>query len=160
MAEALSRFGCSNTKGMPSTPSQKSIDVCRSAPTIVMWWTPWLCSFRMSLPLALDQSRLVLAALQGAPRDELDRRLDDEDLAQPLADRVGERGVGRRPAGELHADRQRRVLLDPGRRRADEDVAADRGEAADHLADRGGEDVDAADDQHVVRAPDAAHPPA
>ena len=25
--DALSRFGCSNTNGMPSTPSQKSIDV-------------------------------------------------------------------------------------------------------------------------------------
>ena len=42
----MSRFGCSNTNGMPSTPSQKSIDVCRSAPTIVMWWTPCVCSLR------------------------------------------------------------------------------------------------------------------
>src|SRR5436190_15898811 len=32
--------------GMPRTPSQKSIDVWRSAPTIVMWWTPWLWIFR------------------------------------------------------------------------------------------------------------------
>src|SRR5215217_4836413 len=31
---------------MPRTPSQKSIDVCRSAPTSVMWWTPWVCSLR------------------------------------------------------------------------------------------------------------------
>src|SRR4051812_50197737 len=37
---------------MPSTPSQKSIDVWRSAPTIVMWWTPWLWSFRIRRFLA------------------------------------------------------------------------------------------------------------
>src|SRR4051794_38220120 len=48
LSEALSRFGCSKTNGMPSTPSQKSIDVCRPAPTRVMWWTPWLWSLRMS----------------------------------------------------------------------------------------------------------------
>ena len=28
LSAALSRLGCSNTNGMPSTPSQKSIDVC------------------------------------------------------------------------------------------------------------------------------------
>src|SRR4051812_38510093 len=33
---------------MPSTPSQKSIDVCRSAPTSVTWWTPWLWSLRIA----------------------------------------------------------------------------------------------------------------
>src|SRR5579863_3218353 len=32
---------------MPSTPSQKSIDVCRLAPVSVMWCTPWLWSFCM-----------------------------------------------------------------------------------------------------------------
>src|SRR6185437_14389755 len=32
---------------MPSTPSQKSIDVRRSAPTSVMWWTPWLWILRI-----------------------------------------------------------------------------------------------------------------
>src|ERR687885_73054 len=32
---------------MPSTPSQKPIDVWRSAPTSVMWWTPWLWSLRI-----------------------------------------------------------------------------------------------------------------
>src|SRR4051812_45803414 len=42
-----SRLGCSKTNGMPSRPSQKSIDVCRSAPTSVMWCTPWLWIFRM-----------------------------------------------------------------------------------------------------------------
>jgi hypothetical protein len=42
LSEGRSRLGCSNMKGMPSRPSQKSIDVCRSAPTSVMWWTPWL----------------------------------------------------------------------------------------------------------------------
>src|SRR4051795_10128650 len=89
----LSRLGCSKTNGIPSTPSQKSIDVCRSAPTMVMWWTPWLWSLRMTLSLALDQSRFVLAALQRAPWHELDGRLDDEHLAQPLADRGREVGV-------------------------------------------------------------------
>src|SRR4051812_24221733 len=39
---------------MPSTPSQKSIDVCRSAPTMVMWWTPWLWSLRMEDLYRLD----------------------------------------------------------------------------------------------------------
>src|SRR5215475_12284501 len=76
LSDALSRFGCSKTNGMPRTPSQKPIDVCRSAPTIVMWWTPWLWSFRIGL--VLDEFRLVLAALQAPPRDELDARLDDE----------------------------------------------------------------------------------
>ena len=42
LSASRSRLGCSKMNGIPSTPSQKSIDVCRSAPTIVMWWTPWL----------------------------------------------------------------------------------------------------------------------
>src|ERR1043166_2220040 len=46
LSASLSRFGCSKTNGIPSTPSQKSIDVCRSAPTSVMWCTPWLWIFR------------------------------------------------------------------------------------------------------------------
>src|SRR5512133_961711 len=53
---ALSRFGCSKMNGIPSTPSQKSIDVCRSAPTIVMWWTPWLWILRIQA--SLDRARL------------------------------------------------------------------------------------------------------
>src|SRR6266545_2191978 len=98
------------TKGMPSTPSQKSIDVCRSAPTIVMWWTPWLWSFRMcSLASVLDELRLVFAATQASERDELHSRLDDGN------------------------------------------------ECTHHLADGRGEDIDAANDQHVVGAPGAAH---
>ena len=71
----MSRFGCSKTNGIPSTPSQKSIDVWRSAPTIVMWCTPWLWSFRIGLlcrDLALDELRLVLASLEAPPRHELD----------------------------------------------------------------------------------------
>src|SRR4051794_7533854 len=48
LSDSRSRLGCSNTNGMPSTPSQKSIDVCRSAPTIVMWWTPWVWSLRIA----------------------------------------------------------------------------------------------------------------
>src|SRR3954470_7323867 len=50
-SSGLSRLGWSKTKGMPSTPSQKSIDVRRSAPTIVMWWTPWLWILRMRASL-------------------------------------------------------------------------------------------------------------
>jgi hypothetical protein len=38
--------GLLEDEGLPSTPSQKSMDVCRLAPTSVMWWTPWLWSFR------------------------------------------------------------------------------------------------------------------
>src|SRR3954469_1474618 len=55
LSDARSRLGCSNTNGMPSRPSQKSIEVCRSAPTSVMWWTPWLCSFRGSAIAVLDR---------------------------------------------------------------------------------------------------------
>src|SRR4051794_28332924 len=101
---------------MPSTPSQKSIDVRRSAPTIVMWWTPWLCSLRMKL-LALDQFRFVLAALQGSPRHQLDARLHDERPSHTVADRVREFHTRPRVAGELDGDRQRRVLLDARLRR-------------------------------------------
>src|SRR3954449_1488619 len=164
LSPGLSRFGCSKTNGMPSTPSQKSIDVCRSAPTIVMWWTPWLWSLRIGGGLlrgrlVLDEFRLVLAALQGAPGHELDASPDDEGGPQLLSDRLGERVVGARPAGELDVDRQRRLLLDPRRLRADEDVAADVGrEAAHDLAHRRGEHVHAADDEHVVRSPHAPDP--
>src|SRR4051794_27515419 len=45
LSAALSRLGCSKTNGIPSTPSQKLIDVWRSAPTMVMWWRPWLWIF-------------------------------------------------------------------------------------------------------------------
>ena len=85
-------------------------------------------------------------------------RLDDEHLAQPVADRLRERRVGRRPRAELDAHGQRRLLLHACRLRPDQDLAADvGGERAHDLADRGREDVDAADDQHVVGAPDAPH---
>src|SRR3954452_1176510 len=158
LSDALSRLGCSNTNGMPSMPSQKSIDVRRPAPTIVMWWTPWLCSLRMKL-LALDQFRFVLAALQGSPRHQLDARLDDERTAQTLPDRVREFHTRPDVAGELDRNRQRRVLLDAGLCGLDEDVAADVGrERAHDLAHGGGEDVDAAHDQHVVGPADAANP--
>src|SRR3954470_2802724 len=163
-SSGLSRLGWSKTNGMPSTPSQKSIDVRRSAPTIVMWWTPWLWSLRISgrSPLGgrleLDEFRLVLAALQGAPGNELDARLHDERRAQLLVDRVGEGVVGAGAARELDAHRQRRLLLDAGRAGADQDVAADlRREAAHHLAHRRGEHVDAAHDEHVVGPADAPH---
>ena len=73
-------------------------------------------------------------------------------------DRLRERGAAAVPARELDADRQRRLLLHAGRLRPDEDLPAHvRRERAHDLADRGREDVDAADDQHVVGAADAAH---
>ena len=62
-------------------------------------------------------------------------------------------------ARQLDRDGQRRLLLDARQRRLDEYVAADvRFERAHDLADRRWEDVDAAHDDHVVRAPDAADP--
>src|SRR3954454_11703870 len=109
-----------------------------------MWWTPWLCSLRTSVSLGLYESALVLAALQGPPWDELHARGDDQRLAQPVADRLGEALLGLGPAGDLDADRQRRLLLDARRRGPDQDVAAHaRREGPDHLAHRGREHVDA-----------------
>ena len=88
---------------MPSTPSQKSIDVCRSAPVRVMWCTPWLWSFLTS-PSTLDESRLVLASLQASPRHEVHASLNHEYVAEPVADRLGERVVGDGVASELDTD--------------------------------------------------------
>ena len=67
--------------------------------------------------------------------------------------------VGGHVAGHLDRHRQRRLLLHPGRRRRDQDVAADlRRELVHHLPHGRGEHVHAAHDQHVVGAADAAHP--
>ena len=105
----------------------------------------------------LDQLRLVLAALEAPPRHELDAGLDDEHVTQSLTDRVRERRPLRPAARRARRDRQRRLLLHARRLRPDEHVAADpRRELADDLADRRREDVDAADDQHVVGSADAA----
>src|SRR3954470_24510217 len=120
LSDSLSRLGCSKTKGIPSTPSQKSIDVCRSAPTMVMWWTPWLWSLRTrSLRSVLNQFRLVLAPLQDPERDEVDVGLDHQDLAQAGANRLREGLVAGCPRRQLDAEGQRRILLDAGRRRPD-----------------------------------------
>ncbi len=108
---------------------------------------------------ALHEPGLVLAPLERSPGDELDGRLHDEDGAQALADLLGEPVGGLGVAGQLDGDGERRLLLHTGRGRADADVAAHRGrERSDDLADRAREDVHAADDQHVVGAPDAADP--
>src|SRR5215207_3455134 len=107
--------------------------------------------------LPLDELRLVLAAAEGSPRHELHARLDDEHVAESLTDRFGERVVRWCAARELDRHRQGRLLLHAGCRRLDEDVPADGGsERRHHLPDGRREDVDAADDQHVVGAPDAA----
>jgi hypothetical protein len=74
-------LGCSNTNGIPSTPSQKSIEVCRSAPTSVMWWTPWVWILRMVIAL---QSRS-----SGIHRDRCARYRAD--MRRPV--RVTPRGV-------------------------------------------------------------------
>src|SRR3954454_23381306 len=101
LSAALSRLGCSKTNGIPSRPSQKSIDVWRSAPTMVMWCTPWLWSLRMETSWsAFDELGLVLAPLQRAPLHQLDLRLDDDHAAHPRGDRVGQRRVGRGVARE------------------------------------------------------------
>src|SRR5690606_29177515 len=89
----LSRLGCSKTKGIPSRPSQKSIEVCRSAPTSVMWWTPCDCSLRMVIhvsSLVLDELRLVFAALERAERHQLDARREDQRFPNAPLDRRGE----------------------------------------------------------------------
>ncbi len=107
----------------------------------------------------LDELRLVLASRQAPPRHELDACGDDEHGADSLTDRLGEVVVALDPGGVLDGHGQRRLLLDACRLGPDEDVAADaRREAADDVAHRRREDVDAAHDQHVVGAPDAAHP--
>src|SRR6267378_2941024 len=144
---------------MPRTPSQKSIDVWRSAPTIVMWWTPWLWSLRRTSPrFVLDKFRLVLAPAQGPPGNEIDARLDDEDAPQPVTDRIRESYIGVRTPSELDPNLKRWLLLHARRLRLDEDMAADDGrERAHYLADGRGKDVHAAHDQHVVGPPDAPH---
>src|SRR5436309_213035 len=109
LSDSLSRFGCSNTNGIPRTPSQKSIEVCRSAPTIVVWCTPCTWSLRTRSTLMLDEPRFVLAAAQAAERHELDARLHDERAADAVADRGRELLVAARPARELDADRKRRL---------------------------------------------------
>ena len=106
-----------------------------------------------------DELRLVLAALQASPRHELDfvsaRR-------GRCAISHGSRRQGRRrpsrPARARRSPGSGGSCLTPRRRGPDEDVAADAGrERAHHLTHGRREDVDAADDEHVVRSPDAAH---
>ena len=113
---------------MPSTPSQKSIDVCRSAPTIVMWCTPWLWSFRIATSSAvLDELRLVLAALQAPPRHELD--LASGRRARSRSRRGSPRRARRpplRPRASSTATGSGGSCLTPAAARPDEDVAADR----------------------------------
>src|SRR4051794_38192190 len=69
----LSRFGCSNTNGIPSRPSQKSIEVWRPAPTSVMWCTPWLWILRMGENLVRQQRHgdPLIAAQQDRPRQRV-----------------------------------------------------------------------------------------
>ena len=75
----------------------------------------------------LDELRLVLAALQAPERHELDPRLDDEHLAQPLADPLGERGVRVAPRASSTRTGSGGSCFTPGAGGPDADVAADRG---------------------------------
>src|SRR3954454_4155642 len=135
---------------MPRSPSQKSIELWRSAPTRVMWWTPCVWITRMSV---LYQLRLVVAPLERPEGDDVDPGLHDEHGADPLTDRVRDARV----SVGLDYNRQGWILLHARAARLDQDVAADvRSEFVHDLADRRREDVDAADDQHVVGAADAA----
>ena len=122
----MSRFGCSNTNGIPSTPSQKSIDVWRFAPLIVMWWTPWVWIFLMRRgPTVPPCTRLR----QAPPRHELDACGDNEHGADSLTDRLGEVLVELDPVGELDGDGEGRLLLDACGLGPDADVAAQLGGA-------------------------------
>src|SRR3954452_2094162 len=101
LSPGLSRLGCSKTNGIPSTPSQKSIDVRRSAPTIVMWCTPWLWSLRMAG---------TLGGRGGLQASELGhRRLAEDHLAADAEPVVGRAELAEDP--EHQAQRAQRADL-------------------------------------------------
>ena len=107
----------------------------------------------------LDELRLVLAALQAPPRHELD--LASARRARRAAARGSPPRARRRPSRPRASSTltgSGGSCFTPGALRPDEDVAADvRARTAHDLAHGRREDVDAAHDQHVVGAPDAAH---
>ena len=97
-----------------------------------------------------------MAPVQRPEGHELDIRRDDQDVPQSLTDGTGQLGVRFDLAGELHHDRERRLLLDPGHPRLDEHVTADAGcERSHDVANRRREHVYSADDEHVVGSADA-----
>src|SRR3954454_6506911 len=120
LSDGLSRLGCSKTNGMPSTPSQKSIDVRRSAPTMVMWWTPWLWSFLM-VPGARRVSTCNRCAAR-FPTGRGRRGSAPRALRAVCRESLREGAIRRGAALSLDADRQRRVLLDARAGRPDEDA--------------------------------------
>ena len=144
---------------MPSTPSQKSIDVCRSAPTIVMWWTPWLWSFCIGASPSARRASTCTRCAAGSPTARARRG------SGRRARCAAGRGSRRRAPGPRSAPRASSTLtgsggscLTPGRLRRTRMWPLTAGANAAHdLADGRGEDVDAAHDQHVVGAADAAH---
>src|SRR4051812_39496605 len=104
LSEALSRLGCSKTKGIPSTPSQKSIEVRRSAPTRVMWWTPWLWSLRMPGTLRPPGQR----AGQPGARDQRHAGEDERAAGQRAGrDALAEEDRGPQHAEDRHEERDR-----------------------------------------------------
>ena len=100
---------------------------------------------------------LVVAALQASPRNQLDLGLHDEDVTQSVADRVGKTGCAGRPCASSTLTGRGGSCLTPRVRGLTRMLPLiSRGERAHHLTHGRGEDVDSADDEHVVRSPDAA----
>ena len=156
LSDSRSRFGCSKTNGMPSTPSQKSIEVCRSAPTM----RDVVDALALELSHVPSARRVSTCTRCAAACPTARARRVSAPRARCAVSRGSTRRARHRPCASgasstltgsggscltpAACGRTRMWPLTCGR------------EAADHLADRGGEDVDAADDQHVVGAADAA----
>ena len=107
----------------------------------------------------VDQLRLVVAARQAAERHELDLgRHQQRRRGSRLPDALGEiAGVGLRRSPRSTSTLQRRILAEALRRGRTEMTPLTSGaNRADDIAERRREDIDAAHDQHVVGAADAA----
>src|SRR5829696_7780415 len=113
---------------MPSTPSQKSMEVWRLAPVRVMWCTPWLWSFCMGhspRELMLDQFGLVFTTLQAAVRHKFDTGREDQHTTQPVTDGFGQTCTFRHVLGKFNLDGKRWLLLYAGLVRLYQNMAAD-----------------------------------
>src|SRR3954454_5114971 len=133
---------------MPSTPSQKSIDVCRSAPTIVMWCTPWLWSLRIRGNLRPGGAPLGAARPAAPPR-----RAASGDARRCATGEVGARQTGQRQGAEQQAEVAQgdvAVAADGEQREKDPGQPAGDDEAADAWRDEDDEPGDDLDDAHDV----------
>src|SRR6476646_3792874 len=116
--------------------------------TIFMLISPPLICFRI-----VEQLHLVIRARQGLRRHHAYLRREEQRGTDFLRDRLADGTVA------LDQHGQRRLLLHAFALRPDEDSAGHlRLEARHDLAHRRRKDIDAAHDQHVVGAADAAHP--